>query len=37
MSESNVNAPPASAVSAHGLGYGPIKSLAVRLNEPTRT
>ena len=33
MSESNVNTPPASAASANGLGYGPIKPLAVRLNE----
>lgn len=37
MSESNVNIPPASAASANGLGYGPIKPLAVRLNESTRT
>jgi hypothetical protein len=37
MSESNVNTPPASAASANGLGYGPIKPLAVRLNESTRT
>mgnify|MGYP001051983980 CR=1 FL=1 len=37
MSESNVNTPPAAATSANGLGYGPIKPLAVRLNESTRT
>ncbi|SIS10819.1 hypothetical protein [Microbacterium sp. RURRCA19A] len=37
MSESNVNTPPASSASANGLGYGPIKPLAVRLNESTRT
>lgn len=37
MSESNVNTPPASPASANGLGYGPIKPLAVRLNESTRT
>ncbi|MBD8207777.1 hypothetical protein IFU08_12335 [Microbacterium sp. CFBP 8790] len=37
MSESNVNTPPTSPASANGLGYGPIKPLAVRLNESTRT
>ncbi len=37
MSESNATTPPASAASANGLGYGPIKPLAVRLNESTRT
>lgn len=37
MSESNVTTPPAPAASANGLGYGPIKPLAVRLNESTRT
>ncbi|MBF4563305.1 hypothetical protein ITJ43_14315 [Microbacterium sp. VKM Ac-2870] len=37
MSESNVNTPPAPAESANGLGYGPVKPLAVRLNESTRT
>lgn len=37
MSESNVNTPPASSASANGLGYGPVKPLAVRLNESTRT
>ncbi|MEV8239514.1 hypothetical protein AB0O90_04715 [Microbacterium testaceum] len=37
MSESNNTAPPTSAASAHGLGYGLIKPLAVRLNESTRT
>ncbi|MDQ1131028.1 hypothetical protein [Microbacterium sp. SORGH_AS_0888] len=37
MSESNVKTPPATAASANGLGYGPSKPLAVRLNESTRT
>lgn len=37
MSESNVNTRPASTASANGLGYGPIKPLAVRLNESIRT
>ncbi|MBD8219571.1 hypothetical protein IFU40_13100 [Microbacterium sp. CFBP 13617] len=37
MSESNVNTPLAPAASANGLGYGPIKPRAVRLNESTRT
>ncbi|MCJ1707108.1 hypothetical protein [Microbacterium sp. VKM Ac-2923] len=37
MSESNTTTPPASPASANGLGYGPIKPLAVRLNESTRT
>lgn len=37
MSESNTTTPPAPASSANGLGYGPIKPLAVRLNESTRT
>lgn len=37
MSESNAITPPAQAPSANGLGYGPIKPLAVRLNESTRT
>lgn len=37
MSESNATTPPASAASANGLGYGPIKPLAVRLNESTPT
>lgn len=37
MSESNTNTPPAEPSSANGLGYGPIKPLAVRLNESTRT
>lgn len=37
MSEPNTTTPPASAASANGLGYGPIKPLAVRLNESTRT
>ena len=32
MSESNVNTPPAPAASANGLGYGPIKPLAVSLS-----
>ncbi|MBD8478953.1 hypothetical protein [Microbacterium sp. CFBP 8794] len=36
MSESNATTPPPPA-SANGLGYGPIKPLAVRLNESTRT
>ena len=37
MSESSINPPPATSTSASGLGYGPIKPLAVRLNESTRT
>ncbi|WP_295785975.1 hypothetical protein [uncultured Microbacterium sp.] len=37
MSESNATTPPATAASANGLGYGPIKPLAVRLRESTRT
>ncbi|AAT89917.1 hypothetical protein ATY41_12205 [Leifsonia xyli subsp. xyli] len=37
MSESNVNTMRAQAPSVNGLGYGPIKPLAVRLNESTRT
>ncbi|OZD39000.1 hypothetical protein CH252_31045 [Rhodococcus sp. 06-1477-1B] len=37
MSESNATTPPVATVSANGLGYGPIKPLAVRLNESTRT
>ncbi|BFM26085.1 hypothetical protein [Microbacterium sp. che218] len=37
MSESNATTPPASAASANGLDYGPIKPLGVRLNESTRT
>jgi len=37
MSESNAPTTPASPPSANGLGYGPIKPLAVRLNESTRT
>lgn len=35
MSESE--APPTTPATANGLGYGPIKPLAVRLNESTRT
>ncbi|WP_114587943.1 hypothetical protein [Microbacterium arborescens] len=35
MSESE--APPNTPATANGLGYGPIKPLAVRLNESTRT
>lgn len=35
MSESE--APPTPAATANGLGYGPIRPLAVRLNESTRT
>jgi len=37
MSESNANTPPTSAASANGLSYGPIKPLAVKHNESTRT
>ena len=37
MSESNAPTTPDSPPSANGLGYGPIKPLAVRLNESTRT